>query len=178
MSQKSVSLYKLTGDFREIEDLLQEGSEWTPEVEAKLKGLSLQIKEKIEKVLQFAQNLDSLADAATVEAKRLKDECITPRRKSAEQLRDYVLREMQALDIKKLELATFKPTRVLNSRPSIKPVDPEKIPKGYLEVVPATYKFSATLAQKHLEAAGLMPQERGEFEVEGLKITRKEHLRK
>jgi hypothetical protein len=111
------------------------------------------------------------------EEARLKALRVT-REKAVARLDLYVLTEMQRTGKKRVETDKERITRVLSSRPSISPVDPENVPDVFVKIIPEDRKFDPQKAYAYLKGAELLPKEAGHFEVEGLVIDRKEHLRR
>lgn len=167
-------LYEITDELREIEhQLIESFGELTPEIEARLEKLQGARKEKVQNICRLVQNLQRTAEAAIAEASRL-GELAKARKAGADRLKNYLRQEMVQLGEQRYETDLFRVSRCKNSRPSITPMDPNDPPAVWTRV---RVEFDGTKAYQDLKDQGILPDEVGRFELEGVIVNRGEHLR-
>lgn len=178
VEKKEESLFQISNEFLDIQwDLLENNGELTEETEKKIGKLKLLFNDKVANIVGLARHMEAMAKSIKEEEARLKALRVS-REKAVARLDLYVLTEMQRTGKKRVETDKERITRVLSSRPSISPVDPENVPDVFVKIIPEDRKFDSQKAYAYLKAAELLPKEVGRFEVEGLVIDRKEHLRR
>lgn len=125
-----MKLYELTAQYRSLE-ALESADDLPPEViRDTLEGLTGEIQEKATNVALFIRNLESVADAIDSAAAkmRLRGERL---RKRAQSLHEYLLLNMQATGITKVESPFF--TLTVRKNPPSVVIDSEKlIPTEYM----------------------------------------------
>jgi Siphovirus Gp157 len=126
----ALKLYELTQQHRELERLL-DGEELPPEViHDTLEALEGDIEAKATSVAHLVLNLDSFAEqvAALAEATKKRSERIARR---AESIRNYLLLNMQATGIKKIEAPEF--TIAVRANPAVVEIeDYAVVPEKYM----------------------------------------------
>jgi Siphovirus Gp157 len=140
------SLYDIT---EEITTILGT-DEWTDETEQQLEKLNLALEVKAGKILDFCSNLESFAEAAKTEEKR-----IAGNRKSVEnrikQLHSYLKRNMVAIERTELESGTRK-LKIQNNPHSVVVDNEQAIPAKYFVVIPATTQLDKKAVADDLKA--------------------------
>jgi hypothetical protein len=127
----SLSLYAITQDYRAAADRLAE-LDLPPEcVQDTLEGLVGELETKAQSVVAVARNLEALAASikqaeADMAARRKALE------KRAEWLREYVLQNMQAAGIEKIECPQFRITLRTNPE-AVDVFDAAQVPAQYLK---------------------------------------------
>ena len=159
------SLYELT---MQMEDALNSIFEWYGEEEEvdqdlikdTMESLQAPIEEKAENIIKYIKNIEALADAKKLEAKRLSD-AASADLKRAEKLKTYLADNLQRVGIKKLQAGVFALSFRKGSE--VVEVDEDRLPENYYrtQVVP----FSKTDLKKLIKDGETIP---------GVKITRKE----
>lgn len=132
----TLRLYEISDALQAIGDtLVENGGELTPELTAQLDGLEGAFDAKVERIVLYIRNLETTSDAATQEAKRLAGLAST-RAAAAARLRDYVKREMERTDHKKVETGLIVARIQKNGRPSVHFTgDAATLPVGYQRTV-------------------------------------------
>lgn len=185
-----MALYEITSELSQVTDLLVEsGGELTPEIEEALDALEGALEEKVERTVHVIRTLEGQAEAARVEADRLKDLQRT-RSKAADRLKDYLQAQLRMANVKKIEADTCVVRRQRNGRPSISYVgkmeelpeafravrirggklaglDPEELPPEVQER--ASVEADTSAAYEEWKAGAELP--------EGFRVERGEHLR-
>lgn len=125
-----MKLYELTAQYRQLE-ALESSDDLPPEViRDTLDGLEGQLQEKATNVGLFIRNLESVADAIDEAAEKMRERG-TRLRKRAQSLNDYLLFNMQASGITKVESPFF--TLKVKTNPPTVVVDSESlIPAEYM----------------------------------------------
>lgn len=176
MAQSTLSLYKITDSLLEIQnEILENEGELTPELEQRLNSLQLSRLDKIENILWVIQNMSHMTEGMKAEIKRLQD-LKKSRENCAQRLKDYLVREMAALDEKKLSTLNFSVTRAKSGKFSIRPIDPDNPPDWCSEEI-TIRKFRYDMAEELVKET--MPDLVGSVvdNENGLIIERKEYLR-
>jgi hypothetical protein len=126
----AITLYELAAEFRATADQLAD-LDLPPEVVADtLESISLPLEQKAVQVAAFARNLEATAEQIKAAEKQMAD-----RRKSMESrakwLRDYLMRNMQACGIEKIEHPLFR--LAVRENPPAAVIDSEQqIPLDYI----------------------------------------------
>lgn len=112
-----MKLYELTAQYKSLETL--EASEDLPAevIRDTLDGLQGDLQVKSTNVGYFIRNLEATADAIDEAAKTMRERAERAR-KRAQSLKDYLLFNMQACDITKIECEHFT-LKVVNNPPSV-----------------------------------------------------------
>jgi len=129
----SLQLYALTAQFKELERLADED---IPEeaIRDTLEGLQGEIQLKAVNVVSFARSLEVFRDAVEANAKAMKERAARLDRRIAS-LHDYVLHNMQACGISKIESPDF--TLSVQKNPPAVIVDIEdQIPERFMVTPP------------------------------------------
>lgn len=124
-----LTLYRLTDQYRELDRLTDED---VPEevIRDTLEALTGEIEIKATNVAKFSRNLEALADAIDEAAKAMKERAARLRRK-VDGLHHYILTNMQACGISKIESPEF--TLSIQKNPLAVIVDDEsQVPAQYM----------------------------------------------
>lgn len=122
------SLYMLAEEFLLALQQLEEMDIDSDIMVDTIESLSLPIEEKIENIIKFSKNLESLATARKAEAKRL-NELATADQKKADKLIGYIDETLQRLGKKKMNAGIFELKYRKGSE--IVDVDLSRIPNQY-----------------------------------------------
>ena len=175
-----MKLYEIADEYRDIlswledheEEMGAEGGEH-PELIDKLDQIESNFELKAESVALVIRELQVEAVARKAEADRLKRSAQASESRAA-WLKDYLLHQLRRMGLKKVAGTRAKIARVKNGRPSVALIDPENIPDAYQKVV---VTFNGQQAYEDLKAAGKLPADPGEIEVDGFRVARGEHVR-
>lgn len=167
MTATVLNLYQVAAALAELgEQLVDNGGELTPEIEAQLGKLEGAWEDKVERILLYAQNVRASGTAAAAEAERL-NHLAKARANAAQRLRDYVKQLMEIAGRPKVETDRIVARIQKNSRPSITcaiPVD--ELPP---DLVRTTKSFNADAAYERHKAGGELPM--------GIDVVQGSHLR-
>lgn len=148
------------------EQLIENGGELTPEIEAELAVLDGAFEQKVERILLYGKNLEASAEAAAAEARRLNSLSST-RANAARRLRDYVKAQMETAGRPKVETDRIVARIQKNSRPSITCAVPlDQLPASLVRVTTA---FSADAAYEQFKTGVPLPA--------GIEVLHGTHLR-
>ncbi len=128
------SLFQLTAEYRELERL--EPSEDLPAevIRDTLEALGGDLEAKATNVARFVLNVESVAEAIESAAKAMKERAAKARRR-ADSIREYLLANMQAAGITKIEAVEFT-LAVRKNPPAVVIDDAEQIPDAYMVIPP------------------------------------------
>lgn len=163
----TTSLYDISADLKSIHDaIIESDGELSPDLEASLDRLNLQLSNKVHGLGKWIFNLESNESAIQAEIDRLER-----KKKSVTnlhvRLHNYVEFCMIKADVKKLEFPLFSP-RIQKNPPSVEILDEQKIPAKYVKI-----KQESVIDKKQL----LADLKSGD-EIEGAElVTNKCHLR-
>lgn len=159
-----MKLYELTSQYKQLE-ALESSDDLPPEViRDTLEGLEGQLQEKATNVALFVRNLESVADAIDEAADKMRERGARLRAR-AQSLNDYLLFNMQASGITKVEspyftltVRTNPPTVVIDSE-SLVPAEymkqPEPLPppppRPDKKAIAAAFKDGAEVPGCHIE---------------------------
>lgn len=172
---EEVDAYQIVLDWIEehAEEISNAGGELPPELVELLDSVGGSVEEKVERTVLVIRNLKRNADAAAAEAKHLAAIAATHQRQ-ADSLKDYLALQMERAGMQKFSGAKAKAWFQKNGRPSIRPKNPDAIPKKYQRVI---VEFDGQKAYEDFKAADLIPDpEDGAVEIDGLVIERGKHL--
>lgn len=132
---RNLSLYQIGADYDALLDAIQEnGGEVSPEIEAQLTAITDAFDEKVERCALYIRTQESLATAATLEARRLTD-LAAVRQRSADALRAMVFRLMEQTGKTKV----VKPLATVSIQPNGGVLPVKWIGKD--EEIPAPYRL-------------------------------------
>lgn len=172
---EEVDAYQIVLDWIEehAEEISAAGGELPKELIELLDSVGGAVEEKVERTVLVIRNLKRNADAAKAEAEHLTAMAATHQRQ-ADSLKAYLTFQMERAGMKKFKGAKAQAWFQKNGRPSIRPKDPNKIPKKYQRVV---IEFDGQKAYEDFKSADLIPEpEEGAVEIDGLVIERGKHL--
>lgn len=163
----SLSLYHMTEDYRAALAALSDADLPPEAVADTLEGLKGELTIKAANVAAFALNLEAEAEAAKAAEDRIKKhrQALESR---AKQLRDYLLRNMQAANISEIAAVdgSFR-ARVMPGRESVVVEDETALPRDYVRVKTTTEPDKTLIASAIKEG----------FAVPGAQLVRKPSLR-
>lgn len=97
------TLYELTGHYASImEEIEANGGELTPEAEQKLDAIKTRLDRKVESIAKMILTLEGQADVRAMESERL-SKAAEASRKGAERLRQYLIRCLDSLQLKRVQ---------------------------------------------------------------------------
>lgn len=164
----SIALYNLTGQYLELAnrlaDLDLDAATVADTIEAS--GLTDDIAQKATGIEMVARGLEMHTAAVDAEILRL-TALKTSRCKKAAALRDYLLKNMQAASITKLESPLFK-ISLQNNPPAVEIYEPGLIPAEFMKTPPAPPPSPDKTAIKAALKAGI--------EVQGARMTQGQRL--
>lgn len=164
----SVALYTLTGQYQQLLDQLADldldAATVADTIEAS--GLTDEITEKATGIEMVARSLEVPSAAVRAEIARL-TALLQSREKKAAALRQYLLTNMQAANITKLESPLFK-IRLQNNPPAVEIYEPGLIPAEFMTQPKPPEPAPDKTAIKAALKAGI--------EVQGAKLTQGQRL--
>lgn len=174
-------LYEYVDEYQTVLDWIEEheeqivaaGGVLPPELESLLDDITGAVTEKVKRIALLIQNLTASQKAAAAEAQRLTALAKGYERK-ADSLKAYLKLQLQRLGLPRLETDVVKVRIQQNGRPSIRPVDPAKIPEAYQRVV---IELDGDKAYQALKLANCLPDKPGRVEIEGLVVELGDHVR-
>lgn len=157
----NLALYELAADFRETADRLADMELDEQTLRDTLESIAFPVEQKAVQVAAFVRNLEATAEQIKQAEKQMAD-----RRKAmesrAEHIKRYLLDNMQACGMSKIEHPLFK-IAVRQNPESVLIEDERQIPSDYLREIPAKYEPDRTLMKKAMQ---------GGYEIPGAKLTR------
>jgi hypothetical protein len=123
-----MNLYELTQEFVQFKNQLEEMDLDDQTVADTLDSLYLPIEVKAENIIKHIKNLEALADAKKLEAKRLSDSASADL-KRVEKLKTYLADNLQRVGIKNLQAGVFALSFRKGSE--VVEVDENKVPNQY-----------------------------------------------
>ena len=145
-----VKLYELTDDFKQVQQMIEEGHEG---LEDTLESIELAIEDKLENIARLIKNIEGDIAAFKAEEKRLAE-----RRKTLENevknLKQYAEEQLKATGEKKIKAGTFT-FAIQKNPPSVRITDEELIPKEYY--VPVDPKLDKTKLKNLLKEGEKIP---------------------
>jgi hypothetical protein len=128
------SLYELTGDYRQVWDMVNDESVDLAVIEDTLQGIEGAIEDKAVNIVNFIRSLEGDASIIKAEEKRLAE-----RRKAIENrvahIRDYIQGQMEFASIDKIKTPTVTISLQKNP-PAVQIEDETKIPAAFITIVP------------------------------------------
>lgn len=183
------------------EEIQAAGGEIPPELAEILDAIDDDFATKVERVGLVIRQMEASAKVAKSEADRLAA-LASSYENGADSLKEYCRLNMMRVGTLKVDGALVKIWVQKNGRPSIRPADPSNPPAKYQRVrmfgacSPEAWKniaeaceivgvgppehaeeFDAGRAYEDLKAAGLLPDDPGSYEIDGLHVDRGTHLR-
>lgn len=160
-----MTLYGLTDEYLSILDLANDPEADPESFDAALQAIAGELTEKAISVASVARNLDIFADQIDVATKAMQARARTARG-NAERVRDYLLRNMQAAGIEKVESPYFA-VAIRSNPPAVIIDEDADIPPDLCRVIPARTEPDKAKIKAALKA--------GEM-VEGCRLERSERL--
>jgi phage host-nuclease inhibitor protein Gam len=174
MSEPVLKLYEISAEYdRVAEAIIENGGELTPELEAELEKIEGAFEEKAERVALYIRNLLATADTYTREALRIAQKSKSLQN-TADSLKAYLKRNMEKLELTKVEgkLATVAIQK--NSQPSVAGVTDAMLlqmqhHQVFQDFVKITRSADKGAIARFAAAGGELP--------EGVEVTRGSHVR-
>jgi hypothetical protein len=161
-----VKLYELVGQYRALE-ALESSEDIPPEViRDTLEGLEGQLQEKATNVALFIRNLDATADAIEDAAKKMGARAAMLRTR-AQAMQDYLLFNMQASGITKIESPYF--SLIVKKNPPTVVIDNEA-------AIPEDYKVAPPPPPKRIDKAAIGKAFKAGEAVPGCHLEQRERL--
>ncbi len=147
MTATAMHLYEVGDTLEQIADqLVENGGELTPELEAMLDAMTEAFDAKAESIALVIRSAESRAAGIHVEAERLA-KLERAHENTAKRLKAYLLREMERAGKRKMQGKLVSVSVCANSRPSITLVGPvEQLPASLTRYVPARVEFDSQAA--------------------------------
>jgi len=123
-------LYELTAEYRAVQALADDGEVSEQAIVDTLDALEMEISKKAEGVLAIMTNVEAAIPAIDEQIKRLQAMKKAAENRSA-WFKGYLLTNMQAMDISKIECPLFKITRV-KGRQVVNVADESQVPDYYM----------------------------------------------
>ena len=156
------TLYELSGAWQLLENLEADTGDFGKALEEIQEAFS----QKAENIAKLVRNLEAEADAYKAEADRL-NAAGTARRNKAASLKDYLRRNMEELDIDRLEAGLFK-LALQDSPPACEIINEEEVPEDYRELY-TMWRYHRKAIMEHFKAT--------EEQLPGTLVTQSKHLR-
>jgi hypothetical protein len=128
-AERSSTLYELSDTYIHLLMLLEDPDVDSHQIEQHLDTITGAIKEKAEAIAGLIRWCEGLAEMRRVEAKRMLDSA-APFANKADWLRDYVLRNMQATGIERIDTARFT-LKIKTNPPRVEVLEPMLVPSEY-----------------------------------------------
>jgi hypothetical protein len=125
-AERATTLYALSESYNQLVDLLEDPESDPQRVEQELDRLAGDIKQKAENIAGLIRWCEGLAQLRRGEAKRML-ESAAPLENKADWLREYVLKNLQALGIQRVDTARFT-LRVQQNPPRVEVLEPLLVP--------------------------------------------------
>lgn len=126
----SLKLYEIANQFRELESLADSGDLPPEVIRDTLEGLTGDLEAKATNVAKFVRNLDATADMIDEAAKAMQQRA-NRLRKRAESVKNYLLFNMQATGITKIEAPEFTIT-LRNNPEAVEIAEGAQIPDEFM----------------------------------------------
>lgn len=162
-----IRLYELPDEFEAIEaELMENGGELTPEIEARIDALELALDQKAGRICRMIRNHDASARAYDEEIDRLKAHKQT-HEITVKRLKDYLHTTMNRLERIEIAAGIFKVVLQNNSRPAIRWTgDVNDIPEPFKRV---RVELDGDAAYNVVKGGGTLP--------DGFEVVRGQHVR-
>lgn len=165
VAERSTTLYALTSDYLCILDLLDDPDADAETLERELDAIAGQITHKAEAIAGLVKQCEGMAAMRKAEADRMRELAAADQR-SADRLRDYILRHMQALGSERIDTARFRLSLRTNP-PAVHVLEELLVPADYVRTVTTTSVDKRAILE-HLKTTGEI--------VDGVEITRSTRL--
>lgn len=123
------SLYDYVGDYKMLQDLIDNETVTVEEVAEALAVIEDNIGNKVQNISYLIKEFDAKANLFKEEEKRLKERKQTYENK-VKSLKEYLLTSLEAVGLDKVEAGTFT-VRKQKNPPSVKIIDENAIPEQY-----------------------------------------------
>jgi len=135
MNTTTLRLYEIPDAYEAIEaELIENGGELTPALEAMLNALDGVLEDKAERICRIVKNHEGSAQAFDAEIARLESHK-SAHTNAAKRLKDYLYATMLRLDRGKIDAGVFKLAIQKNGRPAIAwPLNTEQLPERFRRI--------------------------------------------
>jgi predicted nuclease with TOPRIM domain len=144
------TLYDLTSDFLQVQQLIEEGHE---NLEDTLESINIAVEDKLENIAKLIKNIEADVNSFKTEEKRLAE-----RRKSLENritnLKQYAESNLRAIGERKVKTGLFT-FSIQKNAPSVSILDDKLIPKNFY--VPVEPKLDKTAIKDVLKSGEIVP---------------------
>jgi hypothetical protein len=166
IARRATTLFELSDQYLQVLDLLEQADEVDPHLlEEALDAIAGKITQKAEGIAGLVRQLEGMAELRAIEAKRMKA-LADADEKRAERLRDYLLRNLQAVGAEKVETARFR-ISVRQNPPAVTVVDESAVPAEFIREVVTT----------SIDKRGILERLKSTGEVvNGVEVTRGQRL--
>jgi hypothetical protein len=151
-----MKLYQIPIAFSHLEQQLEASDgELSPEMEADLDKLEINLEQKINGLCGLIAHLQGESEVAKGEADRL-DQLAFRRERTWRKLKEYLLKNLELLGRAGYETSLFKIRICNNSRPSIRwDQEPDKIPAEFVRTI---RELDGQAAYRHWQAYHQLPE--------------------
>lgn len=129
-------LYELSAEYQRVLSLLDDPDADPAALEQELDGLAGQIQIKAGAIAGLIRQFEAFSDMRKMEAQRMKALADADARK-ADRLRDYLLRNMQAVGAERIDTKAFRLSLRANP-PSVQVLEEPLVPAEYIRTVTTT----------------------------------------
>lgn len=147
----NLSLYQITNKFAEIMDKMENGELTAEEYNDLGEELAQELQNKSSNIIAYIKNSEYLLDSIKAEKKRL-DDMEKLGNKKLEKFKQYVLDNMQKLELKEIPTELGKMTIAKNPM-SVEIEDETEIPNEFKKVV-VTTQIDKTAIKNHFKETG------------------------
>jgi len=156
-------LYEIANEFSEVMAMVESGDLSIDDVKDTIDAMSMEFKDKAKNCLMFLRIKESEVDAAKKEIDRI-NAIKNSAQASCDKMKQYVKQCMEQMELKSLDLQTFKVTLKAPTQ-KVEVLEESKIPSEYFRVIPETkavdkVKLLAALKLGEVEGAELVDGER------------------
>lgn len=136
LAPRTAPLYEITAEYTRVLALLDDPDTDPLALEQELDGLAGKIQLKAGAIVGLIRQFEAYADMRKMESQRMAALAISDARK-AERLRDYLLRNMQAVGAERIDTQAFRVTLRQNP-PSVQVLEEQLVPEEFLRTVTTT----------------------------------------
>lgn len=155
MGDKTLTLYELTDAYKSIFDAVMDDDADLDMLEDTLQCVEAAMEVKADNMVRFVKSLEAEAAACDAEIKRLTDRKRT-RANKIERIKKYLLSQMQAAGIEKIQGSLFT-VRLQKNPEALNILDEKLIPTGYLTIIPAREEVNKAAVKAALKLGVEVP---------------------
>jgi hypothetical protein len=154
-AERTNTLYALSDEYTHLVDLLEDPDVDPAMLEAELDRVGEQIVHKAEAIAGLIRWFEGLAALRKAEAKRMADTVGTYQHR-ADWLRAYVLRQMETLEVPKIETGRFT-LAVRQNPPRVEVLNDAEIETSFLRHIPEQWEPNKKAILEHYKRTGEIP---------------------